>query len=87
MPGALPSIVTGIRISATSSVLVLIAAEMLGASKGLGFAIHYYEGQVRIPEMYAMIVVMAVLGLLISYSLILFEKRVFQWREKIGAGE
>jgi NitT/TauT family transport system permease protein len=87
MPGALPSIVTGIRISATSSVLVLIAAEMLGASKGLGFAIHYYEGQVRIPEMYAMIVVMAMLGLLISYSLIMFEKHVFQWREKIGAGE
>jgi NitT/TauT family transport system permease protein len=87
MPGALPSIVTGIRVSATSSVLVLIAAEMLGASKGLGFAIHYYEGQVRIPEMYAMIFVMAILGLLISYSLIVFEKRVFQWRERVGAGD
>jgi NitT/TauT family transport system permease protein len=87
MPGALPSIVTGIRVSATSSVLVLIAAEMLGANKGLGFAIHYYEGQIRIPEMYSMIVVMALLGLAISYSLIAFEKHVFRWRQRIGVGE
>jgi NitT/TauT family transport system permease protein len=86
MPGAMPSIVTGIRVSATSSVLVLIAAEMLGANKGLGFAIHYYEGQIRIPEMYSMIVVMAILGLLVSYSLIAFEKHVFRWRQKVGVG-
>ncbi|MDR1874013.1 MAG: ABC transporter permease [Synergistaceae bacterium] len=84
LPGAMPSIVTGIRVSATSSVLVLIAAEMLGANKGLGFAIHYFEGQIRVPEMYSMIVVMAVLGLLISYSLIALEKHLFQWREKVG---
>jgi NitT/TauT family transport system permease protein len=85
--GAMPSIVSGIRISATSSVLVLIAAEMLGANKGLGFAVHYFESQVRIPDMYAMIVVLALLGLGISYSLIAFEKHVFRWREKIGTGE
>jgi NitT/TauT family transport system permease protein len=87
LPGAMPSIVTGIRISATSSVLVLLAAEMLGANRGLGFAIHYYEGQVRIPQMYGMIVVLAILGLLISYSLIALEKHVFRWRQKVGVGE
>jgi NitT/TauT family transport system permease protein len=86
LPGALPSIVTGIRLAATSSVLILIAAEMLGANRGLGYAIHYYEGQIKIPEMYAMIVVMALLGLFISYALVAFEKRVFQWKEKVGAG-
>jgi NitT/TauT family transport system permease protein len=87
LPGAMPAIVTGIRISATSSVLVLLAAEMLGANRGLGFAIHYYEGQVRIPQMYGMIVVLAILGLLISYSLIALEKHVFRWRQKVGVGE
>ncbi|MDR3335542.1 MAG: ABC transporter permease [Treponema sp.] len=87
LPGAMPSIATGIRISATSSVLILMAAEMMGARKGLGFAIHFYEGQIRIPEMYAMIVVMAILGILISYALIFFEKHAFRWREQIGSGE
>jgi NitT/TauT family transport system permease protein len=87
MPGALPSIVTGIRISATDSVLVLTVAEMLGANKGLGFAIRYYSSQLRIPEMYAMIVIMAILGLLITYSLIALEKYLFRWREKIGVNE
>jgi NitT/TauT family transport system permease protein len=87
LPGAMPQIASGIRISATSSVVVLIAVEMLGANKGLGFAIHYFESQVRIPEMYAMIFVMALLGFAISYSLIAFEKHIFRWREKIGAGE
>jgi NitT/TauT family transport system permease protein len=87
LPGALPSIATGIRISASTSVLILIAAEMMGARKGLGFAIHYYEGQIRIPEMYAMIVVMAVLGIIINYALIVSEKRLFQWRVRIGSGQ
>jgi NitT/TauT family transport system permease protein len=82
-PGALPSIFTGIRISATTSILVLIGAEMLGASKGLGYALYFYQANFKTPAMYSVILVMAVLGVTINYILTAIEKRAFRWREEI----
>lgn len=82
-PGALPSIFTGIRISATTSILVLIGAEMLGASKGLGYALYFYQANFKTPAMYAVIIVMAVLGVTINYTLTSIEKKAFIWKENI----
>jgi NitT/TauT family transport system permease protein len=83
LPGALPSILTGVRISATSSILVLIAAEMLGANQGLGYALYFYQANIKTPEMFAIIVVLALLGLAVNYSLAAFEKRTFRYREEL----
>lgn len=85
LPGALPSIFTGIRISATTSILILIAAEMIGASRGLGYALYFYQANFKTPEMYAIIVVMALLGLSINYLLINIEASAFRWKEKVGS--
>lgn len=82
-PGALPSIFTGIRISATTSILVLIGAEMLGASKGLGYALYFYQANFKTPAMYAVIIIMALLGVTINYILTAIEKRVFVWKEDV----
>lgn len=82
-PGALPSIFTGIRISATTSILVLIGAEMLGASKGLGYALYFYQANFKTPAMYSVIIVMAVLGVTINYTLTSIEKKAFIWKENI----
>jgi ABC-type nitrate/sulfonate/bicarbonate transport system permease component len=38
-----------------------------------------------IPQMYAIIVVMSILGVVVNYSLMLLEKRIFRYREKVGA--
>jgi len=81
-PGALPSIFTGIRISATTSILVLIGAEMLGASKGLGYALYFYQANFKTPAMYSVILVMATLGVGINNILTAVEKRAFNWREE-----
>jgi NitT/TauT family transport system permease protein len=83
-PAAMPSIFTGIRLCATSSILVLTAAEMMAAKKGLGFALFFYEGNIMIPQMYAIIVVMSVLGVSVNMFLLALEKRLFRYREKIG---
>jgi NitT/TauT family transport system permease protein len=79
-PGALPFIFTGVRLSATVSILILIAAEMMGANSGLGYALYFYQANFLIPEMYAYIVVMAVLGTTLNFVLESVEKRVFHWR-------
>ncbi|MDR1590182.1 MAG: ABC transporter permease [Oscillospiraceae bacterium] len=81
LPGSLPHIFTGMRLSATTSILILIAAEMLGASKGLGYALNFYQANMRFPEMYAYIVVMSVIGVVLNFTLERVEKRSFRWRE------
>jgi NitT/TauT family transport system permease protein len=84
LPGALPHIFSGMRISATTSITILIAAEMLGASRGLGFALHFYEANMMIPRMYGIIIVMAILGLILNFILEGVEKHSFRWRHDIG---
>ncbi|MDF2876520.1 MAG: ssuC 9 [Sporomusa sp.] len=86
LPASMPSILTGIRLSATHSILVLIAAEMLGANAGLGYLLFFAEANFLIPKMYAAIVTMSLLGLIVNYALVTFEKRVLRWKEELPTG-
>ena len=79
-PAAVPTIFTGIRISGAASILVLIAAELLGAKAGLGFLINYAQYNFLIPKMYAAILTTSVLGLAVNYSLVALERRFSRWR-------
>ncbi|MDR1778206.1 MAG: ABC transporter permease [Clostridiales Family XIII bacterium] len=84
LPAALPFIFTGVRISATVSILILIAAEMMGASTGIGYAMFFYQANFLIPEMFAYIIVMAVLGTGLNFILEHIEKISFRWRDDAG---
>lgn len=79
-PAAVPTIFTGIRISGAAAILVLIAAEMVGAKAGLGFLIMYSNMNFLIPQMYAAILVTSLLGLAVNYSLVALERRFSRWR-------
>lgn len=81
-PAALPSIITGIRLSATSSILVLIAAEMMGASSGLGYLLMDTQLKYLIPKMYAAIMTMSMIGIIVNYIIVFFEKRVSSWQQQ-----
>ncbi|KAF0961887.1 ABC transporter permease [Rhodococcus sp. T7] len=80
LPAAVPTIFTGIRMAAASSILVLIAAEMVGAKAGLGYLITASQFNFQIPNMYAGIVAISVLGLTINAVLVLIERRLSRWR-------
>ncbi len=83
IPGAFPSIFTGIRLSATYSILILIAAEMIGSNAGLGFLLYSSETTFQIPEMYAAIVTMSLLGLAVNYLLLAVGGRITRWKEDL----
>ncbi len=85
LPSAFPTIFTGIRLSATTSILILTAAEMMGASKGLGFLLFDAEVKYQVAKMYAAIIAMAIIGIIVNYSLQAIEKRVTRWKEKLPA--
>ncbi|MFS0886246.1 ABC transporter permease [Aeromicrobium sp. 179-A 4D2 NHS] len=79
-PAAVPTIFTGIRISGAAAILVLIAAEMIGAEAGLGFLINYAQYNFLIPKMYAAILTTSLIGVAVNYGLVALERRFSKWR-------
>ncbi|HXZ00410.1 MAG TPA: ABC transporter permease [Stellaceae bacterium] len=82
LPAACPTIFTGIRISGAYAILVLIAAEMVGAKAGLGYLINYAQFNFEIPQMYAGIITLSLLGLLFNQILLLIERRLTAWQPR-----
>lgn len=80
LPSAVPSVFTGFRLAAQSSILVLIAAEMVGATRGLGYLINYAQFNFLIPKMYAGILTIALIGLAVNQLLVTAERRLSRWR-------
>lgn len=79
LPAALPAIFVGLRLSATLSLLLLVAAEMIGARQGLGFLIINSQYNFEIPLMFAAIVVLASIGLVLNYTLLFVQARLCRW--------
>ncbi|MDR1978048.1 MAG: ABC transporter permease [Synergistaceae bacterium] len=87
LPAAAPEIFTGIRLGGSYCVMAVVAAEMIGATAGLGYLVMYSQETFNIPEMYAGIVSLAALGLGLNYALHSVEKFFTSWKQAIGAGE
>ncbi|MDR2665742.1 MAG: ABC transporter permease subunit, partial [Oscillospiraceae bacterium] len=84
LPASLPYIFTGMRIAATTSILIIIAAEMNGANKGLGYQLYFYQVNMKYPEMYSYIVLLSLLGIGLNAILGRIERRSFRWRDETG---
>lgn len=82
LPAAVPQIFTGIRMAASASILVLIAAEMFGARAGLGYLITAAQQNFQIPDMYVGIIAISVVGLAYNAVLVAIEKRLSRWRNQ-----
>ncbi|MEV3982487.1 ABC transporter permease [Nonomuraea sp. NPDC049758] len=80
LPAAVPTIFTGVRLAGAYSILVLLFAEMVGAKAGLGYLILDAQSSFRIPDMYAGIITISVVGLLFNLLLIGVERRFSTWR-------
>ncbi|MFC8045507.1 ABC transporter permease [Nocardia sp. NPDC057353] len=80
LPAAIPSIFTGLRMAAAGSILVLLAAEMVGARAGLGYLITAAQQNFQIPNMYAGILAISLLGLTFNGLLVALERRFSRWR-------
>lgn len=80
LPAAVPTIFTGLRMAAASSILVLIAAEMVGAKAGLGYLITASQLNFQIPNMYAGIVTIALVGVIFNGIVVAIEGRLSGWR-------
>ncbi|POM25803.1 putative aliphatic sulfonates transport permease protein SsuC [Actinomadura rubteroloni] len=80
LPASVPSIFTGVRMAGSNSIIVLIAAEMVGAKSGLGYLVNASQQNFAITQMYAGIVAISVIGLVFNHLLVALERRFTRWR-------
>jgi sulfonate transport system permease protein len=85
IPLALPSIFTGLRYSLGVAVLVLIAAEQINASAGLGYLLNNAQIYQQVDVIMICIVIYALLGLLGDLLVRLLERLLVPWRATMAA--
>jgi len=78
VPMAARGIITGIRIGVGNGWISLIAAEMLGAQRGLGFFLLWSSQTFQFERVYASIIVIATIGGIVNYALLLVQKALTQ---------
>ncbi|MCX7745380.1 MAG: ABC transporter permease [Clostridia bacterium] len=75
LPSVSPSIFTGLRLSAGYSLFMLIAAEMMGGSSGLGWLIKSSEENYEIQKIFSAALVIAFLGMIIDLLMYAVERK------------
>ena len=77
VPAALPSILGGLRVGVTLSVIGAIVGEWAGASRGLGVLINLARGSLfDIPLMFATLLTIALVGVALYLAVVLVERRL-----------
>lgn len=83
---ALPSIVTGLRLAMGVAFVVVIAAELVGSTSGLGWFLHEASRTYRITQMFAAALLVSILGYLSSKVILLAGNHLLAWREQPRGG-
>ncbi|WP_285018286.1 ABC transporter permease [Novosphingobium sp. fls2-241-R2A-195] len=83
LPGALPALLVGLRYSLSVSVLVLVVAEQINATAGLGYLINNARDFMRTDIILVCLMVYAVLGLAADGLVRAVESRALVWRPSI----
>ena len=84
VPGALPEILAGARVSLAIALILAVVTEMQASQPGLGQNILLAQRSYRSPELYAGVVTLGVLGFLINHALVLLERRLLCWRPAVA---
>ena len=74
LPGALPFIMTGIRLGAGMGLILIAIAEMIGAQTGLGYMIWNAWQILSVETMYVGLIVIAIIGFLLTIVINEFER-------------
>jgi NitT/TauT family transport system permease protein len=63
IPMAMPMIIVGLMVGSIFGLLTAVGAEMVGGAEGLGNRLAYYSSLIRMPQFFAVILVLALIGI------------------------
>jgi ABC-type nitrate/sulfonate/bicarbonate transport system permease component len=80
LPGALPYIVTGLRLGGANAMVGTVIAELYTALSGLGYLIAQFGGTFQTAKYFGPVLVLAAMGMCISQTLKILERRLARWK-------
>lgn len=78
-PGAVPTIIVGVRLCLYITLLITISAEMLFGSNGLGYVLWVAYQTYTLQKVYATVIVIGLLGIGVTYGLTIVTNRLLAW--------
>ncbi len=79
IPMAMPMIIVGLMVGSIFGLLTTIGAEMVGGAEGLGNRLTYYSSLIRMPQFFAIILILAIIGISIYVFFYWFGKKWASW--------
>jgi sulfonate transport system permease protein len=83
LPASLPSLFTGLRLGLAQGWLFLVAAELIGASSGLGYLLVDGQNSGRADVIVMSIILLAIAGKVTDTLLQLLERRLLRWTDTV----
>ncbi len=79
LPQALPDIFTGLKVGAALSATAAVVAEFVASDRGLGYLLLQYNGNLDTPMVFAIIVLLSLIGLAVYYVVEIIERIAIPW--------
>jgi len=83
VPAALPALLVAVRLGVASSWTAVVAAELIGAPSGVGYAVEWYRELLMTPQVMAFIATIGVLGYLTDRTLRALAQRFTPWATQL----
>ena len=79
IPMAMPMIIVGLMVGSIFGLLTTVGAEMVGGAEGLGNRLTYYSALIRMPQFFAVILILAFIGISIYVLFYWIGKKWASW--------
>jgi ABC-type nitrate/sulfonate/bicarbonate transport system permease component len=80
LPSAAPKIFAGLRLALAVALVMMIVSEAEGSTDGIGRELSIAQTNLDVPTMWAVIVLLGLLGIVLNAALVLAERRVLTWQ-------
>ncbi|CAM5185117.1 Putative aliphatic sulfonates transport permease protein SsuC [Castellaniella defragrans] len=86
-PTALPYAITGFRLGASVALVLAVTAELVIGNPGIGHQVALAQSAMALPEMYALVIVAGVMGVLVNVLARAIERRLLAWHPSVRSGK
>lgn len=85
LPGAAPKIFAGVRTAMSMALIIMIISELQKSDNGLGYLLVSTQRDFNYPGFFAVLIVLAVLGVVMNFIFLQIERRVLAWHRGVTA--
>jgi len=79
IPAALPSLLVALRLGVALSWTAVVAAELIGAPSGVGYAVEWYRGLLMTPQVMSFIAMIGIIGYVCDSGVRWLNRRLTPW--------